>query len=350
MRVLLSSSGMGFSMRYSICTLALCTLLAACGGPDDAAPETPDAETAAPAEGAEGAATGETGEETEAEAGLLEQAPYGSLAWAVEGDWRGDQTERDEWRNPQETIEFLDIDPSGTIVEIWPGAGWYTQVLAPWIAANEGRYVAAYFPTAGEERLIAFRDNYVERFSDPRYGEIEMTEFGPETGPILAPGSADRVLTFRNVHNWMSRGFAEKAFADFYEVLAPGGVLGVVEHRLPASREQDPRAASGYVQEDYVVALAQEAGFELVEASEINANPADAADHPFGVWTLPPVSRIGEDAGEDFDPDYYTSIGESDRMTLRFVKPAAGDEAADGSSESVEDDSDTGENGDDTEG
>ncbi|MGY6532880.1 class I SAM-dependent methyltransferase [Glycocaulis sp.] len=265
------------------------------------------------------ATSGETG--TPALSALPET---GSLAWAVAGEWRGDAPARDIWRNPRQTLEFFGVDPSGTLVEIWPAGGWYTQVLAPWIAANGGTYVAAHFPANGSESMQAFLQNFSERFSAPLFGEIVMAEFGPETGPIVEPGSADAVLTFRNVHNWMARGFEEKAFADFYAALRPGGILGVVEHRLPASQPQDPRAASGYVQEDYVIALAIEAGFELVSSSEINANPADTADHPFGVWTLPPVRRsspVGEEPDPDFDQTPYDMIGESDRMTLLFRKP-----------------------------
>lgn len=303
------------SIRIAALLLASASVLSACGerseapAPDEATTETTSPETTAEAAGPD----------------------RGTLEWAAAGDWRGEQALRDEWRNPRETLEFFQIDPSGTTVEIWPAAGWYTQVLAPWIAAHDGQYVAAYFPTNGEARLEQFRGDFVARFSDPVYGEIEMAEFGPETGPIVAPGTADAILSFRNVHNWMARGFAEKAFADFHAALKPGGTLGIVEHRLPASLEQDPRAGSGYVQQDYVIALAEEAGFELAATSDINANPADTASHPFGVWTLPPVSRTaapGEAAPEDFDPQVYQQIGESDRMTLRFVKPAGTDSEA----------------------
>lgn len=302
-------------MRHAICVLGLGLLVSACGGggENDGTPAEAAVEESVEASG-------------EAPSGPAE----GTLEWAVQGDWRAGQSARDTWRHPQETLEFFEIDPAGTVVEIWPAAGWYTQILAPWVAANDGRYVAAYFPTRGEARLEEFRDEYVERFSVPVYGTVEMAVFGPETGPILAPQSADAVLSFRNVHNFMASGFAEKAFADFYEVLKPGGTLGIVEHRLPASVEQDPLAASGYVQQDYVIALAEEAGFELAAASDINANPADTADHPFGVWTLPPVSRSaapGETPSADFDTARFTAIGESDRMTLRFVKPESPTEA-----------------------
>jgi len=329
-------------LSLAVSALALCLPLMACG--DSADTEAPA--TGAISEDTAGEATQTPAEDSEAE-GDAQQAPSsaaelsaddasgeaapmsteaqtGSLAWAVAGEWRADAVTRDVWRHPAETLEVFGVDPSGTIIEIWPAGGWYTQVLAPWIAANDGTYVAAHFPADGNAQTQAFIDGYVERFSAPLFGEIEIAAFGPETGPIVPDGSADAVLTFRNVHNWMARGFAEKAFADFYAALRPGGILGVVEHRLPASQPQDPRASSGYVQEDYVVALAAEAGFELVNASEINANAADTADHPFGVWTLPPVLRTsprGEEPDPDFDTAPYESIGESDRMTLLFRKP-----------------------------
>ncbi|TRO96017.1 class I SAM-dependent methyltransferase [Glycocaulis profundi] len=304
--------------------------LAACGEREPAEPDpaaAPDAseqtdqDIPAEIDPAEDAAP-----EADAPAAEAEAAPAaaeGTLEWAVGGEWRAEQSGRDEWRNPAETLDFFGVDPSGTVIEIWPAAGWYTQILAPWIAANGGTYVAAHFPANGEDTQ-AFLDNYRERFSGALYGEIEIAEFGPGTGDLVRPGSADAVLTFRNVHNWMARGFEQKAFADFHQALRPGGILGVVEHRLPASMVQDPRAASGYVQQDYVIALATEAGFEFIGASEVNANPADTADHPFGVWTLPPVSRtsaLGEPDDADFDRAPYDAIGESDRMTLLFRKP-----------------------------
>ncbi|MEQ8403794.1 MAG: methyltransferase [Oceanicaulis sp.] len=274
-----------------------------------------DAE-AAETEGANGQA---------AEDGVAASPPQ-TLREAVDGVWRGDQARsRDGFRNPAATLEVFDIDPSGTIVEIWPGGGWYTDILAPWIEANGGTYVAAWPPVdPGNARALAFQERFLERFESDLYGEATLVEFGSETGALMNEERADAILTFRNVHNWMGGGFAEKAFADFYAALKPGGRLGVVEHRQPATQVQDPRAATGYVQQDYVISLAQEAGFELVAASEVNANPDDTADHPFGVWTLPPVSRtsdFGEPADPEFDTAPYDAIGESDRMTLLFRKP-----------------------------
>lgn len=250
----------------------------------------------------------------------------GSLEWAIASERRREGAARDDARNPLETLEFFEIDPSGVIVEIWPGSGWYSEILAPWIAANNGQFVGATFPadSASESRRMS-RERYETQFSsDPVYGSVEVSAFNVDSGDIVTPGSADAVLSFRNIHNWMDAGFVEKAFDDFYRALAPGGVLGIVEHRLPDTREQDPMAGSGYVQQAYVIALAEEAGFELVGTSEVNANPLDTADHPFGVWTLPPSLRgsaYGTDDNPDFDHTPYEAIGESDRMTLLFRKP-----------------------------
>ncbi|XBQ17596.1 MAG: methyltransferase [Oceanicaulis sp.] len=302
--------------------------LAACSG--ETASEDTDRETEEAQSEADGAQAG------------LAVAPPQTLEEAVAGAWRSEAARaRDGWRNPAETIEFCGVDPAGTVVEIWPGGGWYTDIIAPWIETRGGTYVAAWPPVdPANERAAAFQSRFLERFETDLYGAATLIEFGPETGPMMNEQPADAILTFRNVHNWMAAGFAEKAFADFYAALKPGGVLCVVEHRLPSSRVQDPRAASGYVQQDYVVALAEEAGFEFGASSEINANPADTADHPFGVWTLPPVSRtsdFGAPADPDFDRAPYDAIGESDRMTLRFIKPESA-EAAPGAESVIEED------------
>lgn len=264
----------------------------------------------------------------------MESEPAGPdlavLGNVIAGDWREADAERDAFRHPAETLEFFGIDPSGTIIEIWPGSGWYTDVLAPWIAANGGQYVAAHFSLSSDSTTRRnARTAFEAHIADHElFGNIRTVDFGQNSGDLVEPGTADAVLTFRNVHNWMMFGYAEKAFDDFYTALRPGGVLGVVDHRLSSTREQDPQARSGYVQEAYVIALAREAGFEFVDASEINANPADTGDHPFGVWTLPPVRESaarGEPMAPDFDRDFYDSIGESDRMTLLFRKPLEGE-------------------------
>ena len=249
-----------------------------------------------------------------------------SLETVLAGEWRSDDAKaRDAFRHPKETLEFFGIEGDDTVIEIWPGGGWYTSVLAPFLKA-EGKYVAAGFDPETSEYAKRGAEKFATNFvAKPEvYGDIEVTQLSKTSGPLVAEGTADAVLTFRNVHNWMSGGYADKVFADMYAALKPGGVLGVVEHRLPSSEMQDPKSGSGYVHEDYVKQVAEAAGFKFVESSEINANPNDTADHPFGVWTLPPNSRDKNRDGtvpEGFDPAKYLAIGESDRMTLKFIKP-----------------------------
>ncbi|MCI5048234.1 MAG: hypothetical protein MRY59_12095 [Aquisalinus sp.] len=240
--------------------------------------------------------------------------------------------QRDPYRNPAETLSFFGLEPDMTVVEIWPGGGWYAEIIAPYLAAGGGTYIAAGFdPNGASERGLARIAAFNDKFTgNPElYGDVEISAFSARSGPLASAGSADMVLTFRNVHNWMSGDYADKAFTDFYDVLKPGGVLGVVEHRLPADRDQEAASASGYVREDVVISFAEAAGFELVGKSEINANPADTADHPFGVWTLPPVRRTSatRDPDPEFDRAPYDAIGESDRMTLKFRKPLTADGA-----------------------
>lgn len=249
-----------------------------------------------------------------------------TLEAAIAGAWRPAAGKaRDAFRNPKETLEFFEVGPTETVVEIWPGGGWYTSILAPYLKA-EGKYIAAGFDPDTSDYAKRGMEKFAENFvSKPEiYGNITVAKLGPDTGPIAEPNSVDTVLTFRNVHNWMSNGYADKVFADMFAVLKPGGILGVVEHRLPSSETQNPKAGNGYVHEDYVKQLAADAGFEFVGASEINANPKDTADHPFGVWTLPPNKRTTARDGsapEGFDAAKYEAIGESDRMTLKFKKP-----------------------------
>ncbi len=268
------------------------------------------------------------GKKGEAEPAPTKAARNMTLQDAVAGDWRpAADKARDAWRHPVETLEFWGLKPGQTVVEFWPGAGWYTDILAPYLAANKGKLIAADLePTdpASTEIVEAYRARLKAK---PKiYGEVEITAFGPTSGPVAPAASADLVLFLRNLHNWMAAGIAEKAFRDAFAALKPGGVLGIEEHRAPPGGVQDVLAANGYVQEAYAVRLAQEAGFVLDKTSEINANPADDRDHPFGVWTLPPV-RLSAPRGEPADPNFdrapYDAIGESDRMTLRLVKPAA---------------------------
>ena len=227
---------------------------------------------------------------------------------------------RDQYRHPKETLQFFGLRPDMTVVEISPGAGWYTDIIAP-VLAGTGKYVAAHNNPEGSPGAQKQRAAFIERTkaNADSFGAITVTSFGKGIeGNLAAPGSADMVLTFRNVHNWKSAGFAEDAFKAFYAALKPGGVLGVVEHRMPEGRADSPEARdSGYLKQSEVIRLAEAAGFKLAAKSEVNANPKDTADHPKGVWTLPPTFALG-----DTDRAKYAAIGESDRMTLKFVKPA----------------------------
>jgi predicted methyltransferase len=219
---------------------------------------------------------------------------------------------RDRYRHPRETLAFFEVDPTDTVVEIWPGGGWYTEILAPYLAAR-GTYYAA-----GNERQL--RDAKAMVAKDPlTYGELKFAAFPAAAGEARVPdGTADVVLTFRNVHNWIMPDppFGEEAFRQMFAMLKKGGTLGVVEHRLPEEADAARERKSGYVRVSTVRALAERAGFRLVASSEINANPLDTKDHPNGVWSLPPALRGGA-----VDRDRFLAIGESDRMTLKFVKP-----------------------------
>ena len=229
---------------------------------------------------------------------------------------------RNQWRHPVETLTFFGIRPDMTIVEITPGGGgWYTELLSPFLR-DAGRYYAAnYDPVSPTEYYRRNARRFVDKLAQnlELYDHSIVTVFAPPSKTDIAPpDSADLVVTFRNVHNWfgVEDGAADAAFAAMFRALKPGGVLGVVQHRGDPNQPQDPSAESGYVREDVVIALAEKAGFRLDARSEINANHRDTRDHPEGVWTLPPNLDLGEQ-----DRDRYIAIGESDRMTLRFVKP-----------------------------
>lgn len=254
--------------------------------------------------------------------------PEGTLEWAVEGPWRAADRVRDPARHPMETLRFFGLQPRMTVVDFWPGSGWYTEILAPYLARGGGAYYAAGFATGpgADAQQAALVANYEQRFTLDKklYGEIKFSAFGPMTGPVAPAGTADLVLFMRNIHAWMAAGIAEKAFADAFDALRPGGVLGVEQHRLAPDEDQDPAAANGYVQEAFVRQLAAEAGFIFVASSEINANATDTKDHPFGVETLPPqrlTAAQGTPPDPTFDRAKYDAIGESDRMTLKFRKP-----------------------------
>jgi predicted methyltransferase len=252
----------------------------------------------------------------------------GTLEWAVAGNWRiPEEKARDAARHPAETLAFFGVKPTDTVVEVWPGGGWYTAILAPYLKQGGGKLIAAEVdPASGAEAkrdVDAFSAAFIAR--PQTFGDIQLSVAGKDSPGVAPDGTVDAVLTFRNIHNWMAGGYADKMFKDFYRALKPGGVLGIEEHRLPSRQDQDLTARSGYVSQAYVIQLAEAAGFKFEAEAEINANPKDKADHPLGVWMLPPNMRApapGTPEAKGYDPAAYRAIGESDRMTLRFRKPA----------------------------
>ncbi|PCI52829.1 MAG: methyltransferase [Gammaproteobacteria bacterium] len=238
------------------------------------------------------------------------------LEQSVSGEHRSAKNKaRDQYRHPVETLNFFGFTSEMTVVEITPGGGWYTEILAPALKGS-GKLYGAHYPDTGEDNYYSNSRKKLEKklASNVVFSEVVLTDFVPRKQSELAPqGTADLVLTFRNLHNWKDAG-VEQVFKDAFNALKAGGVLGVVEHRLPAGVA--PEKAVGYVSEANTIKQAKAAGFRFVAASEINANPKDMAQHPKGVWTLPPVLRLGET-----DKAKYLAIGESDRMTLKFVKP-----------------------------
>ncbi len=243
-------------------------------------------------------------------------APSPALAKALEDNRRSDTNRaRDAYRHPAETLAFFEVAPGQTVVEYYPGGGWYTEILAPMLKGN-GRYVA--MPPASEKGLNAAKA-MLDRNKD-WFGTVEVVPFSPTEASTFPAGTADRVLTFRNVPTLLLGGdaVAAKAFADFYAALKPGGILGVVDHRLPEEMDSAKEKESGYLKRSTIIRLASAAGFKLVGESPVNANPKDTHDWPKGVWTLPPTLSLGE-----VDRAKYQAIGESDRMTLKFVKPAS---------------------------
>lgn len=264
--------------------------------------------------------------------------PAGSLGWAIAGPWRIDAA-RDQYQHPLQTLLFWGLQGDMTVLEVLPGLGWYTSILAPYLNANGGHLIAAGFdPRAGTMAQRETLANWEARFTHDAelYGEITRTAV--RAGAPLAPAnSVDLAILSNNVHTLMAEGVAEQVFHAVRDALKPGGAFGVQQHRAASTGLQDPLAGTGYVQEAYVKALAQEAGFEFVAASDVNANPRDTRDHPFGVWTLPPTYQtapLGQPDDPGFDTAPYEAIGESDRMTLKFRKPTGAAAAAPSASES----------------
>jgi len=241
------------------------------------------------------------------------------LTAILAGDQRpAEERARDGYRHPKETLLFFGIRPETRVLEVWPEPGWYTAVIAP-LVRDKGKYFAGIIAADPSSKYITHRrEEFLARLAarPDLYDRVAVVNFAADGGDAVPPGSVDMVLTFRNIHNWMARDQAAQAFRSMYRALKPGGVLGVVEHRGNAAVPQDPKAKSGYVNEDYAIRLIEEQGFRLVAKSGVNDNPKDTKDYEQGVWTLPPTYRLGAK-----DHDRYAAIGESDRFTLRFVKP-----------------------------
>jgi predicted methyltransferase len=255
--------------------------------------------------------------------------PDESLQAAVSGAWRTPtNVARDTWRKPAEALAFWGLKPGMTVLELQPGGGYWTEILAPYARLTNGSYWATGADLSNPELSQQARDGrarFEQRFSDPAiYGKVNVVNFGAKTTTLGAPNSVDMVINGRNIHNWMAAGTLDKVMAESFAVLKPGGILAIEEHRNAPGTQQDPKAASGYVTEAFVIEAAAKAGFKLDARSEVYANPKDDRDHPFGVWTLAPVKRtspLGQPDNPAFDRTAFDAIGESDRMALRFVKP-----------------------------
>lgn len=265
-----------------------------------------------------------------------------TIMQSVAGDWRPDvERARDAALRPEDTAEAFGLDIAESVLELEPGAGYWTAIVAPVTARQGGRYVAA-ITAADAATQSSLLDALTERFADAElFGAIETVAFDAEEDPPAEPGSVAAAFSVDDVATWMAIGVAEDVFAQVFAALEPGGLFGVLQPRAPSAGPQDPGAGSGYVQEAYVIRLAEEAGFTLESASDLHANPADDASHPFGVWTLAPyrlTAPLGAPGDPAFDRSAYDAIGEPDRMTLLFRKPRLS--AAEDSDEADEDEAD----------
>ena len=299
-------------MKKFACLLPLVLALAACSAPDSSAP--PSAQP--PAAPAPEATDQPAAPPPPQSADDLAAAKLGEV---LAGSWRSDKNKaRDVYRHPQQTLAFFGVKPGQTLIEITPGGGWYAEVLAP-LLKGDGTYIAAIAKPNKPDGEAAQDKSALQKMFEgdaAEFGEAKIVVFDPKAPSLGAPGSADVVLTFRNVHNWVMADTAPAMFKAFFDVLKAGGTLGVVDHRAAAGADLGKIKGTGYLPQDYVVKLATDAGFKLVAQSEINANPKDTKDYAKGVWTLPPTLTLGAQ-----DRDKYLAIGESDRMTLKFEKP-----------------------------
>ncbi len=245
-----------------------------------------------------------------------------SLRTLVDGKQRtAPNSVRDPYRRPFDVIQFLEVKPESTVIEISPGAaGYWTEILAPYLK-ERGLYVAANpapRSPAAKAGIEKFNEEFAAKMaSDPAsFAKVKVVAWAPELPDTLEPNSADFVLTFRNLHNWLDRGVMDKALASFHRALKKGGILGVKDHRGRTDQPQDPAAKNGYIRQDYAIEMIEKAGFKFAGSSEAVANPKDTKDYPVGVWALPPTYRM-----KDQERDKLTAIGESDRFLLKFVKP-----------------------------
>ncbi len=252
---------------------------------------------------------------------VTDSATLATLDKVLAGDHRSDANRaRDKYRHPKETLSFFGLKQDMTVMEVSPGGGgWYTEVLAPTLREH-GKYIAASWdPKSTSEYVKKNSKKFADKLASAPdlYDRAKVVALqAPNELKPVPGGSVDMVLTFRNIHSWMGSDSAQAMFDAMYAALKPGGILGVVEHRAKNDKPQDPKAESGYVRKDHAIALATKSGFKLIGESEINANPKDTADHPNGVWSLPPTLE-----GGDVDREKFVAIGESDRFTLRFRKP-----------------------------
>ncbi len=250
---------------------------------------------------------------------FAEDNPTEALKAAIDGPARSPANKaRDAARHPLQELTFFGLRPNMTVVEIWPGGGWWTEILAPYLKDHGAYYVAQVdrqtLNPQGQKNYDKFLDKL--KATPAAYDKVHVTTLWGDKFAIAPPRSVDLIVTFRNLHNWMEDGTAEATLRTFFKALKPGGMLGIDDHRGRTDKPQDPKAPDGYVRQDYAIALAEKVGFHLAGSSEINANPRDTKDYPEGVWTLPPTLRLGEK-----DKEKYLAIGESDVFTLLFVKP-----------------------------
>ena len=267
---------------------------------------------------AEAASAQASAEQTATELENDVEAAADPLRAAVDNPLRpAEERARDAYRHPYETLSFFEIEPDDRVLELWAGGGWYTHILAPYLAPAGKLYVTSYAddaePSYRGESAVKMRTWLGESGLDEAVGILVVDGDAPE---FAVDEPVDAVLTFRNAHNWLEAGIDTAIYEQAFAALKPGGTLGVVDHRADPGTSAEVTAETGYIDQDTLVATIEAVGFELVATSEVNANPADDHDHPEGVWTLLPRLRLGE-----VDRDVYTAIGESDRFTLKFVKP-----------------------------